>query len=455
MRSSAEQLRKRFVGEVLHTEREREARAMDFGGMYRITPALVARPSCVADVQTAVRFAAESGMTVSTRGMGHSQSGQGLGRGLLLDMTALSRVIALDASRLSIEAEAGATWRTVVDAAFERALLPVALTYALDTTVGGTLSIGGIGSAAWSYGPQVDNVLYLDVVTAEGRLVRCSLQRERDLFDAVRAGLGQSGVIVRAGLPLRPCGTHVRTRAFVFKNLNALLRDAGSLATELDPERLFAVRLGPDPLSPGTLMAVLCIGQTIDGTDAGKSEALPSLHHDFEAPTRCDPTWTPAGNPGHPFFRVYGAPHLDPGGTRNRHPWVDVIFPLSAAPAALSRLALNPSGLLQQGTSEIIFLRRGPDPAPLLITPPDGPAMGLGMFPTFGAADTARAASVMQSYAHEMLNCGGKRYLSGYFGGQESADWAEHYGEMWPTFCAAKLRFDPGHRFESPLIKWP
>lgn len=453
--SYVEQLQRRCEGKVLHTELELAARATDFGGMYRVTPALVACPICVADVQAALRFAAENGLTVSVRGMGHSQSGQGLGPGLLLDMTGLNRVTALDHSSLAIEVEAGATWRMVVDATFERALVPVALTYALDTTIGGTLSVGGIGSAAWSYGPQVDSILYLDVVTADGDLVRCSPQRERALFDAVRAGLGQSGVIVRAGIPLRSCGSHIHTRSFVYRDVGALLRDAEVLATELEPQQLFAVRLGPDPLLPTSLMAVLCIGQALDGADSTALVDLPALHHGFEAPARRDPTWTPSGMPGHPFFRVYGAPHLAPGGHRNKHPWVDVIFPLSAAPAALGKLASNPSGLLHRGTAEIIFIRRSPNPAPMLITPHGGLAMGLGMFPTFGAEDSARAASVMQSYAREMLACGGKRYLSGYFGAQGSPEWAEHYGETWPTFCAAKTQFDPARRFASNLLKWP
>lgn len=451
----ANELRKHLAGEVLSAAQEREASSTDFGGMYRVVPQLMARPVSVADVRAAVRFAGEEGLSISTRGMGHSQSGQGLGSGLLLEMTALNRTTAFDASASRIEVEAGATWRGVVDASFGRAMLPVALTYALDTTVGGTLSVGGIGSAAWSYGPQVDNVLYLDIVTADGEVVRCSAESERALFDAARAGLGQCGVIVRAGLPLRHCTSHVRTRAFVYREVRALLGDVERLVAELDPSCLFAVRLGQDPLTPTSLMAVLYIGQFVASADSmPASGGIPPLNHGFEAPTRCDPTWTPEGIPGHPFFRVYGAPHLAPGGSTSKHPWVDFIFSMSSSSTALATLASNTSGLLQQGTSELIFIRRGTQPAPLLIIPSSGLTMGLGMFPTFEAKDAERAALVMQAYEREMRACGGKRYLSGYFGEQASADWSEHYGEMWPGFCAAKARFDPTGRFESPLVKW-
>jgi hypothetical protein len=79
--------------------------------------------------------------------------------------------------------------------------------------------------------------------------------------------------------------------------------------------------------------------------------------------------------------------------------------------------------------------------------------MGLGMFSIFSADDAEQAAIVMQSYAREMLACGGKRYLSGYFD-PGSVDWAEHYGAAWPSFCAAKSLYDPERRFESPLLRW-
>ncbi len=452
--SSYGELQQQCVGDVLHSRPEREARSTDFGGMYHVTPAVVLRPACVADIQAALRFAAVRELTVSIRGMGHSQSGQGLGAGLMLDMTSLSAIVALDQSTRSIEVEAGISWRAVVDATFARGLLPVALTYALDTTVGGTLSVGGIGSAAWSHGPQVDNVLYLDVVTADGDLVRCSLEHERELFDAVRAGLGQCGVIVRAGLRLRPCAVQIETRAFVYRDLDELLRDAEQLAAVLDPQRLLAVRLGPDPLGQIGVMAVLFVGQDFPSDTSSGAEKWPTLHHGFEPPARRDPTWTPDGIPGHSFFRVYGTPHLAPSTSMQKHPWVDLLYPLSAGPNALATLVANPNRLLHQGSAELIFVRRGANPAPLLVTPASQLSMGLGMFATFSADDAERAGTVMRGYAREMIACGGKRYLSGYFD-PNSMDWANHYGDAWSSFCAAKSRYDPARRFESPLVRWP
>lgn len=451
----AEELQRLCVGQVLSAPEELEARAGNFGGMCRVLPALVLRPSCVEDVQAALRFAAEMGLTVSTRGASHSQAQQGLGAGLLVEMTSLKKVLHFDSSKSCVEVEAGISWSAVVDSTVEQKRLPVALTHALETTVGGTLSVGGVGSAAWSFGPQVDNILYLDVVTAGGDLVRCSMNEERGLFDAVRAGLGQCGVIVRAGLPLRTCSAFIETRSFVYREVEALLRDAEELIPQLDPLRWLAVRLGWDPLRRGTLMAALFVGRA--ASDAPVAwEDLPLRHHSFEAPRRRDVTWPAGGNPGHPFFRVQGAlPPARPVTPPAKNPWVDFLFPMRGRASQLAALVASTSDLIKLGSAQIAFVRRGANPAPLLVTPAPELSLGLGMFPTFAAEDAEKASHVMQNYARDMRAAGGARYLSGYFEGLTAADLGEHYGPAWPHFCAAKQLYDPDHRFESRFLSWP
>ena len=451
-RSLCEKLRAVCRGEVWERLDERASLATDFGGMYRVVPMLVLRPLSVEDVQAALRVAAETNTTVSLRGAGHSQSGQGLGTGLLLDMTSLNRIVDFQPSDRSIEVEAGITWRAVVDASFAQRLLPVALTHAVDTTVGGTLSVGGIGSAGWSYGPQVDNISYLDVVTASGELIRCSLEQEPALFDAVRAGLGQCGVIVRAGLRLRPCGSRIVTRTFVYRELENLVGDVPKLTAELDRDRLIAVRVGRDPMRKGHLMAALFVGQDLTN-DQPNPTPLPTLHSDFAPPVSDHSTWRADGQPGHPYFKVFGTNQPPTHGQR-KNPWMDFFFPLPDALAALAALAAEPSGLLYRGPAEIIFVARGSNPAPLLVTPPVPMAMGLGVFPSFGPEDAADPVSVMSTYAGMMSRCGGRRYFCGYFAPSDVEDWTGRYGETWSRFAESKARLDPSFRFGSNLMRW-
>jgi cytokinin dehydrogenase len=76
--------------------------------------------------------------------------------------------------------------------------------------VGGTLAVGGIGGTTSRHGMQTDNVLALNVMTGDGRELTCSARANSDLFDAVRAGLGQCGVITQAMLRLMRAPERVR-----------------------------------------------------------------------------------------------------------------------------------------------------------------------------------------------------------------------------------------------------
>src|SRR5690606_11460395 len=202
----AAELRRYCRGEVLGQGTAALADySRDFGSICERVPALVLRPADDMDVVSALRIAAEHEFPITTRGAGHSQSGQGLGSGLVLDMARLDRVLSLRADDSLVEVQGGTSWRQVVDATWRHGLVPIGLTHALDTTVAGTLSVAGVGGESFRCGPQVDNVAYRDIATLEGRVLRCSLSEHRELLDLVRAGLGQCGVILRVGYPLRRC----------------------------------------------------------------------------------------------------------------------------------------------------------------------------------------------------------------------------------------------------------
>jgi FAD/FMN-containing dehydrogenase len=437
-----------------------EAYATNFGRMCRARPSLVLRPLCVEDVQAGVRFAGERGLAVTVRAAGHSQGGQGLGDGLVIDMTTLNRLLTLDVAAGSMEVEAGILWRDVVDAAHAAGGLPLALTHALDTTVGGTLSVAGVGAMSWNVGPQVDHVMFLDVVTAAGDLVRCDRQTNVPLFDAVRGGLGQFGIIVRAGIPVRPCGPAIETRRFLYQDMAALLEDAKVFTAERATHRMLAVHLARDPLRGGKLMAAVFVGQDVNGHDAPAALDFPRLHAAYEPPAQRSPTWTRDGAPGHHFFRVFGAG--SPAEEASRlHPWVDVLFPFSSGAASLAAFADNANDLLLRANAALIFVRRGPVPAPFLVVPEEPGsdlAVGLGLYPSFAEEQVDEAARAMQSFARGMLEaCAGvgKRYPCGYFGEAELNDWAFHYGPQWLALCEAKERHDPARRFDGSPIAWP
>jgi cytokinin dehydrogenase len=207
--------------------------ANDFGGIVHEQPVAVLKPGSVEDIRNLMRFAGRHGIRVVGRGRGHTVFGQSQVRaGLVIDISTLSEIHRIDGD--CIEVDAGIRWNELLDATLPQGAMPPALTDFIGQTVGGTLSVGGIGGMTHRHGAQVDNVHDLHVVTGEGRLRRCSQHHHRELFDAVLAGQGQVGIIVRATLKLIAAPTRIRVFNLVYFNLAALTAEMQRL---MDDER--------------------------------------------------------------------------------------------------------------------------------------------------------------------------------------------------------------------------
>ena len=217
-----------------------EAASGTYGGHVRARPRAVVRPRSVDEVLELIRIARGAGLAIGARGQGHSTGGQPLvPDGLVVETGELAQIGEIDDGAVWVGA--GATWRQVVAATLPRGLAPPVLNDYLGLSVGGTLSVGGVGMASFRHGAQVDQVRELDVVTGAGELIRCSAVRERGLFDAVRAGQGQVGIIVAARLAVTPAPTHVEVR-------KVHLRDGGMTEpcgrTSLEQKALAPFRIG-------------------------------------------------------------------------------------------------------------------------------------------------------------------------------------------------------------------
>jgi hypothetical protein len=439
-------------GTLISDSSEREAYSRDFGGLVRRHPAIVFRPAKPEDVVTALKIAAAHEVPIATRGAGHSQAGQCLGDGLVLDMRSLCRVLGVSNDQQVIEVEAGIQWRSVVDRTVASQLLPRGLTHVLDTTIAGTLSVAGVGSESWRFGPQVDNVAYLDVATLNGEVHRTSLNSNRELFDAVRAGLGQSGVILRVGYPVRPCRSRIRSRYFVYRTADRFMNGV-DVACGRGPKFLFG---GLTRETSGNWALLMVLGFEHAGTHSADDFQASKLEFDVELPEQDAPLWDKTGVPGHLFFRLH-APNptsldADPS---TLHPWVEHVFPRAGALEVLTSLLSDRSGLLGLGTNGIIIVRRTVQPAPLFVTPPgESLAWGIGMFPSVAPWFLADAEELLSSHAARGKAAGGKRYLSGFVRANEPSAWAEHYGEAWQFFRHVKAQFDPSNLLNAGFIHW-
>src|SRR5215211_675695 len=192
-----------FDGVLLLDDASRAAAADDFGHLIHRQPLAVLKPGSVNDVVELIRFARRNNIQVGARGQGHSTQGQAqVEAGVVVDMTTLATVHEINATNALVDG--GIRWLDLLAQTIPQGLTPPVLVDFLELTVGGTLSLGGIGSQAFRFGPHVDNVLELQVVTGEGELVSCSRAHNTELFDAARSGLGQFGLIVRARVQLIP-----------------------------------------------------------------------------------------------------------------------------------------------------------------------------------------------------------------------------------------------------------
>lgn len=202
----------------------RSAAATDFGRIVSRMPQAVHRPSSRADVAGLLRWASPHGLRVSARGQGHSIYGRAQAEnGAVIDMSRLAAIGEVQPDRVSVEA--GATWADVLEATLKHGLTPPVLTNYLGLSVGGTIAIGGIGGSSSSHGFQTDNIVELDVATGSGQELTCSATANADLFDAVRAGLGQCGIVTRATLRLMRAPARVRRFQLFYPDLEALVAD--------------------------------------------------------------------------------------------------------------------------------------------------------------------------------------------------------------------------------------
>ena len=166
-------------------------------------PAAIALPESAHDVAAAVGFAREHGLRVAAQGTGHGAAPLGSLAGTILVKTSSLRRVTINPVARIARAEAGVLWREVIEAAAEHGLAALAGTSPDVGVVGYTIG-GGISWLGRAYGLAANNVEAIELVTADGRLVRADAGTEPDLFWALRGGGGSFGVVTAIELRLFP-----------------------------------------------------------------------------------------------------------------------------------------------------------------------------------------------------------------------------------------------------------
>src|SRR5437868_1327883 len=171
-----------FGGELISPDHPRyhDARKV-WNGMVDRRPALIARCAHEGDVVEALRFARDAGLPLAVRGGGHNVAGNAVcDDGLMIDLSPM-RGVHVDATARTVRAQGGALW---ADVDRETQVFGLATPGGAVSTTGvaGLTLHGGFGHLRRKYGLSLDNLLSVDIVTADGQLRTASETENADLF---------------------------------------------------------------------------------------------------------------------------------------------------------------------------------------------------------------------------------------------------------------------------------
>lgn len=414
--------------------------ADDFGHIIHRAPVAVLQNGTKSDVRSVIKFANRHGLEVAMRGQGHSTYGQAQAQGgIVIDSRSAALSTIGPISGGAVVVGPGTRWVDLLTTTLSVGLTPPVLTDYIELSVGGTLSVGGIGGATQRHGLQVDNVLELEVVTGEGKAFTCSPSHRPDLFNAVLGGLGQFGVIVGAKIPLIAAPTNVRIYNIYFDSLSDYLTAQRVAVSDGRFDYLegqvvaadgggwrFMVEAGAyyGPASPPNDAALLA------GIRAGSVSTVIDEHSYFDWANR---------------VAALKAVLVEAGAWDLPHPWFDVFLPDDEVEPFVSSVLASLT-LADTGGGPILLypFKTAKLTRPFVAKPESSVAFLFDILrfapPVQAVVDAMVAAN--RAMFEQARALGGKKYPVGSipFG---PGDWVQHFGDEYPRLILDKAQFDP------------
>jgi cytokinin dehydrogenase len=430
-------------GQLLMDAATRTKAAEDFGHHIHRTPWAVLVPGSVEDIVKVVRFArAQRLKLAAARALGDSHSTHGQSQveaGIVIDMSPLATIHELGAD--SAWVDAGVRWLKLLEASVPLGKSPPTLTDYIDLSIGGTLSVGGIGGQAFRSGLQVDNVLELEVVTGTGELVRCSPSRNRPLFDAVRGGLGQFGIIVRARLKLVKVPPRARTYTALYSALAPFLKDQLRV---IQDGRFDYVEGFVLPAGGGHTYQLEAVKYFAPGAEPDDAKLLAGLAFQPGSLQAKDTRYFDFANRLAPLVELLKSS----GAWQLPHPWLDMFVPERAVASFVEKvLAQTPEADLGQGPILLYPFRLSTVTAPFARMPTGRNAFLFSLLRTAVPPSSENVAALLaknRAILGQLTAVGGKRYPVSSVN-LSPADWRAHLQPQWERFQQAKKRYDPDH----------
>ena len=232
-------------------------------------PGLIARCAGVSDVIQAVNFAKAHNILVSVRGGGHNFSGTSVCDGGLVIDTSLMKSVRVEVTSQTARVEAGVVWGELDRETQVFGLATTGGTVS-NTGIAGLTLGGGIGWLTRQHGLSCDNLLSVDLVTAEGVYLTASHMDNEDLFWGMRGGGGNFGVVTSFEFQLHPVGSIVGGLiVYPMSDAKKVLLFYRDFSRDLPEEAntIGALMSLPDG-TPGIAIAVSYNGPPVDGEAA-------------------------------------------------------------------------------------------------------------------------------------------------------------------------------------------
>ncbi len=254
-----DQLRRSFGGDIITpTDAGYDDARRLWNAIHDRRPAAIVRPTSAAEVATAVRFGRDRGLEIAVRSGGHSLAGlTGLDGGLVVDLSTMGGV-EVDPKKRVARVNGGALLGELDVAAQAHGLVcPVGVIG--HTGVAGLTLGGGVGRLQRQFGLTIDNFVAVEVVTADGQLVRATVHDEPELFWGLRGAGWNFGIATAFEFRLQPFGPDLHRGVMVFPASQA--REAWATFSAYAPQAPDAVsvilgidRAGPDAGCPDELV---------------------------------------------------------------------------------------------------------------------------------------------------------------------------------------------------------
>lgn len=285
-REKVDELASKFTGEILLPGDEGYDKARRvWNGMIDKHPAIIVRCLDAGDIVRAVNFARNESLLVAVRGGGHNIAGFGTcDGGIVIDLSKMKK-IEVDPALGVAKAEPGLTWGEFDKATQAHGL---AVTGGLVSTTGiaGFTLGGGVGWLVRRFGLTLDSLSSVDVVTADGKIVRASLAENPDLFWGIRGAGGNFGIISSFEYKLAKVGPMILGGLVLYplELASKVLNEYSSFAEEI-PDELTTIAVlltaPPAPFIPAAFQGkkAVAIAVCYSGSDleAGKRVLEPIL----------------------------------------------------------------------------------------------------------------------------------------------------------------------------------